>query len=274
MENSAGGPPAGRRRGGKREKLADQVAAVLEERILDGTFAPGSRLPVEFDIAEDLNVSRTVVRDAIRALATRRLVDVRQGLGTVVTPPSTEAYAEAACILLVRSDCTLGDLWDARELLDTQLTVAGMRSGEADWEPARQALADYREALGEGRADDAGRFHHRFHLALLTALHNPVLDLLLAPMQEIITATSRAPWAVEEPDSWAEDFDLHPPMLEAAVAGDEPALRAAVKRHYAFRETRQFGEFRDLLLRESPVARTVLHETRGAGRLARNGGAG
>src|SRR5262249_46240188 len=159
MEESA------RRRGGKREKLADQVAASLEERILDGTYAPGSKLPVEFDIAADLNVSRTVVRDAVRALATRRLVDVRQGLGTIVTPPPPDAYAEPACILLVRSDCPLGDLWNARELLDTELTATAMRSGHADWSRAREALEQYGAALDDGRLDDAGSQHHRFHMA-------------------------------------------------------------------------------------------------------------
>src|SRR5438132_4616388 len=104
-----GGPSSGGvalRGGRRRRKLADQVAALIEGQILDGSLAPGDRLPVEFELAEELRVSRTVVRDAMRALAARGLVDVRQGHGMFVSMPSPQAYADAACTLLARSDCT------------------------------------------------------------------------------------------------------------------------------------------------------------------------
>lgn len=254
----------------KREKLADQVARMIEESILDGRLAPGEQLPIEIEIAASLNVSRTVVRDAIRALASRRLVDVRQGIGTTVTSPSTEAYAEAAYVLLLRSNCTVGDLLDARELLDTELTIGAMRAGGADWAPADQALADYRSAIKEKRWEGVLEAHNRFHLCMMTALRNPVIDLLIAPMQEILVVTAPSPWSPSAPSEWAKGYPDHPPILEAAQRGDENGLRKAVRDHYAYKDQPSFRRTRQQLLRK--VAPIQSASNRGRSRVASTAG--
>src|SRR5262249_7413226 len=146
----------------------------------------------EFELAATLNVSRSVVRDAVRSLATRGLVEVRQGRGMTVTLPSPHAYSQAALTFLLRSDCTVGDLWDARELLDQAFIGAALASRPADWTAAGMGLRRYQSALDAGRWGEAERGHSQFHLGLLTALPNPVLGLLLEPMQEIILRTSAA----------------------------------------------------------------------------------
>jgi GntR family transcriptional repressor for pyruvate dehydrogenase complex len=249
----------------RREKLADQVARMIEESILDGRLAPGEQLPIEIDIAASLNVSRTVVRDAIRALASRRLVDVRQGIGTTVTSPSTEAFAEAAYVLLLRSHSTVGDLLDARELLDTELIIGAMRVGGADWAPAEQALADYRSAIKDKRWEGTLEAHNRFHLCMMTALHNPVIDLLIAPMQEILVVTAPSPWSPSSPADWAKGYPDHPPILEAAQRGDENGLRKAVRAHYAYKDQPSFKRTRQQLLRKVAPIQSARNRGRSGG---------
>jgi DNA-binding FadR family transcriptional regulator len=250
--------PAGRAARKPRETLADQVALLLEDRILDGKLAPGQRLPVELDLAADLRVSRTVVRDAVRSLAARGLVDVRQGSGTMVTTPSPNGYAEALAMLLLRSDSRIGDLWTARQTLETSLGLAAMRSEAPDWRAVEKALGDYARALDLGRWGDAEDAHNRFHLGLLTALRNPVIDTLVGPMQQVILMSARAPWLAADPSNWAEDFELHEPVLKAAVAGDESAFLAAMDVHYHFVTDPRYADFRSELLGESPIARGTL----------------
>jgi len=238
---------------------------MIEESILDGRLAPGEQLPIEIEIAASLNVSRTVVRDAIRALASRRLVDVRQGIGTTVTSPSTEAYAEAAYVLLLRSDCTVGDLLDARELLDTELIIGAMRVGGADWAPAGQALADYRSAIKDRRWEGVLEAHNGFHLSMMTALRNPVIDLLIAPMQEILVVTAPSPWSPSSPSEWAKGYPDHPPILEAAQRGDENGLRRAVRAHYAYKDQPSFKRIRRQLLRNVAPIQSASHRGRSRG---------
>jgi GntR family transcriptional repressor for pyruvate dehydrogenase complex len=247
--------------GRRRRKLADQVASLIEGRILDGSLAPGDRLPVEFELAEEMRVSRTVVRDAMRALAARGLVDVRQGHGMFVSMPSPKAYADAACTLLARSDCTIGDLWEGRRLLDNAMLLFAIRSGRADWSAAEQGLADYASATEREDPDGAADGHRRFHVGLLTAVRNPVFDLLLGPMHEIIVRTSYAPEPTGDPAAWRKGFPDHPPILAAAKHGDEKALERAIAKHYAFADAPEFAASRGRLLRDSPVAREVLRGT-------------
>lgn len=250
------GPGADR----KRATLADQVASLIEDRIIQGTLAPGDRLPIEYDLAAELNVSRTVIRDAVRTLAARRLVDVRQGLGTVVTTPKPEGYAEAALTFLVRSECTLGALWDARRMLDIELPLAAVRSGRADWSRAEQALGELEDAIAARDWDAALDAHARFHLGLMTAVRNPVIDLLLQPMLQIIAATSDAPAPPAKRRRWDFDFARHPPMLDAARAGNEKALRRAVEEHYAHAERPEKKALRNHALRDSAAAREALRQ--------------
>src|ERR671923_1437561 len=97
------------------------IASDIEELILRGDLPHGQRLPTEGELGEVLGVSRSVVRDAVRMLAARGLLEVRQGQGTVVAAPSDEAFGNAMLGLLMRSGLTMGDVIEARTALETQL---------------------------------------------------------------------------------------------------------------------------------------------------------
>jgi DNA-binding FadR family transcriptional regulator len=94
--------------------------------------------------------------------------------------------------------------------------------------------------------DDVEDAHRRFHVGLMTAAHNPVIDLLMAPMHEIIMATSSA--GTGQP-SLPEELRKHRPILEAAKSGDEGLLRAAVAAHYSYKTQRKYRSRRDQKLR-------------------------
>ena len=102
-------------------KLSDRVATLLESRILDGEYQPGEKLPTEPELERLLDVSRSVVRDALRTLSARGLVEIRQGRGVTVTKPGDYAYGDAMALLLRRSDLTMGDVLEARQALETSL---------------------------------------------------------------------------------------------------------------------------------------------------------
>ena len=110
--------------------LGESVAAGLELRILRGEFAQGERLPTEDRLAETLGVSRSVVRDAIRTVAARGLITVRQGQGITVSLPSDAAFGQALLALLMRSDLTMADVIDARAALETSSQPSRRATGE------------------------------------------------------------------------------------------------------------------------------------------------
>src|ERR671922_2338637 len=106
----------------------EQVILDLERRILSGELRAGERLPTEGELGLELGVSRTVIRDAVRTLSTRRLVLVRHGFGMEVAAPSHLPIAHALADFLMRSDVTVGDVLDAREALDRQLAPLAARN--------------------------------------------------------------------------------------------------------------------------------------------------
>ena len=92
----------------RRPRLSDQVTAELERRILAGELEPGGLLPAEPELGAELEVSRSVIRDAIRTLAARGLVEVRQGSGTRSRSSAKDRGAgctSASTILTLTSVC-------------------------------------------------------------------------------------------------------------------------------------------------------------------------
>src|SRR5207244_10326316 len=144
------GQPAFRR--DPRLKLSDQVAIELERRILGGAYKPGHRLPTEPELYEWLGVSRTVLRDALRTLASFGLITVRQGIGIVVAQPSDGAIMHALAIRLQSSDLTIGDVLAARTGLEVAFAAEAAQKGTvSDWESLRHGFQRFQKQVRAAR---------------------------------------------------------------------------------------------------------------------------
>lgn len=218
-----------------RSSLRDQVADALETRILDGSFEAGSRLPTEHDLTESFGVSRTVVRDALRLLEARGLVDTKRGAGTVVKTTSVDAYSSAVATMLLRSDLTVGDVFAARAALEGQLAlVAAKNHTRAHLERVEAALQRFESAVQE-RADvrTIVSGHVDFHTELVRATNLPALEILLRPIQEMMLATSVVAQGADprDPRSWR--VEVHRALLDAVATRDPGAVAAASDKHWS-----------------------------------------
>src|SRR4051812_3547215 len=89
-------------------KLSDRVAIELGTRIVKGEIAPDTRLPTEAELCQLFGVSRSVIRDAMRTLSARDLIEVRHGHGMVTSQPSDDSFSAALIILLMRAPLSSG----------------------------------------------------------------------------------------------------------------------------------------------------------------------
>jgi GntR family transcriptional regulator, transcriptional repressor for pyruvate dehydrogenase complex len=230
-----------------RTRLPETVASLLEDKILQGDWHPGRRLPSEPDLGQQLGVSRSVVRDAMKTLATRGLVEVRQGVGTVVAQPTSDAYADAILVLLRRSQLTVGQVLEARELIETELAgFAAARRTDDDCRRMRDCFENYRHAVEVMDWELAQQTHTAFHLSILSAVHAPALEILLFPMQTIILAAPLPP-ILGDKALW--EVPLHEKILSAIERGDVGAAREAVIEHFAFRQSPLYADALDQLCR-------------------------
>jgi GntR family transcriptional repressor for pyruvate dehydrogenase complex len=252
-------------------KLSDRVAVDLGTRIVRGELLPGARLPTESELGEAFGVSRSVIRDAVRTLSAYGLVEVRQGVGMLVSNPSeTAAYSGALIIQLMRSELSVADVFEARATIETDLAaVAAARSEESDWEAMEENLTEFIEAVESREWARAEMCHLAFHVSLLRAARLPALEILLKPLQEIIMLSSLPP-SLEGKDLaevWSiEDANRHRPILEAVRNRDEEAARTAMRRHFPLAENprhaeRQAARFRDSVFVQKLFAQILRSES-------------
>jgi DNA-binding FadR family transcriptional regulator len=203
------------------------VVAHLGERIVRGDIAPGELLD-PLQIEHELGVSRTVVREALRVLSAKGLVDARPKRGTYVL--AREHWSLLAVVVLrwlmaTRADDTfLENLAEVRTMVEpTGARLAAERRTAEDLEALREAF----EALArpDASAEEVVEADLAFHRLLLFSTHNE----LLQRMEMIIEAGLRArDLLVHGHGTWADSVPAHRAVFEAVEAQDGIAAERAV----------------------------------------------
>ncbi len=162
-----------------------QVANQLEQEILTGKLAAGELLPSERELSSTLGVSRSVVREALGRLSSLGLVRATHGSGTRVEAPDSKQVVVGFQRLLTRPDYRLEDLSTVRLPLETAIAAAAaLRRGDEHLERLRQTqsiLGDPARSLEEHVQADLN-----FHATLAEATGNPLFQVVLAPIQELL----------------------------------------------------------------------------------------
>ena len=186
---------------------------------------PGDRLSTERVLCARFGVSRTVVREAVRSLETKGLVEGRAGSGVYVTKQSAQSAAQLLG-LAIQSDAELtwADVMEARRALEIEIAgLAAQRRTDADLAALRRALDDHRAALGA--SDRAGVEAHigvRFHAALAVASHNGVMPILLGAIEGVLLEARRVSMRLER--ALREGITHHARILRAVNKGDFDAV--------------------------------------------------
>jgi GntR family transcriptional repressor for pyruvate dehydrogenase complex len=211
-----------------RGMLHERVVEAITGRILSGDLKPGSVLPTEPELCELFGVSRTVIRDAMKMLQGRGLVEVMQGRGTMVSTKIAEFSSDILGMALQQRQTTLVELLEVRRILEVEIAgLAAERATEADLRKMGQALDLMRshpgEAPGYVDADLA------FHDALTRAAHNMVMDLILRPVTQLLRHSREI--SFRGPERVRNAIAAHETILQAVATRDRGAAREAMQRH-------------------------------------------
>lgn len=237
-------------------RLSDRLAAELEQEIVLGHIGAGTPLPTEAELGDIFGVSRTAVRDGIRLLVARGLIDVQAGRGTTVLPATDDSLSRALLILLIRSEITMGEVMDARAAIETELVpLAAERATTEQRAAVTRELERFERAAERRDWLETNEAHLAFHLALLRATDLPALALLLRPLQQVILVCSQ-PVRVDSRDDW--DIAHHRAIREALQQSDPELLRDAMRQHFAFFDHPSFNEIRAQPFRESKAVKAAL----------------
>jgi DNA-binding FadR family transcriptional regulator len=162
------------------------VAEQLRLRVVDGTLAPGSRLPNEEVLAREFGVSRATLREALRSLAAQSLIRTSKGAGggSYVTLPSADGVAgflhSSIALMADADDVTLEELLEARELLEVPAArLAAGRRSEEELDRLRASIPDEPLRLGP---DQQFVYNQDFHHVVLDGCGNTLLSIAAQPI--------------------------------------------------------------------------------------------
>jgi DNA-binding GntR family transcriptional regulator len=209
--------------------MPDAVASALREAILNGDLEPGAWLR-EAEVARELNVSRTPVRDAFRMLAAEGLVSINVNQGAIVTPMTSDDILE---------------LYVMRESLEGLATrLAAKRSPQRCLEEFSPIIADMKKAAKSADIKELSRLNFAFHAVIRDAAGNRYLGRALTQVQN---AARRFPDpTLGLPGRVTESMDEHLAIADAITQGD-----SATAERLAMEHMRHLAELRIRMLLHS-----------------------
>ncbi|MFF3402905.1 FadR/GntR family transcriptional regulator [Streptomyces sp. NPDC002659] len=212
--------------------LTDKAIERIRELVRSGVLPPGSKLPPEPELAAQLGLSRNLAREAVKALAVARVLEVRRGDGTYVTSlqPSLLLEGLSGAVELLQIDPgALLDLAEVRRLLEPAATaLAATRISDAGLTEVERHL----EAMREAR-DDVERFNVHdaaFHRAVVAATGNESLLTLLEGVSGR-TLRARVLRGTVDAEAAAQTLADHEAIFAALANRDAALCQAAALLH-------------------------------------------
>ncbi len=181
-----------------RQDVVSQVVEQFKELLINGSLRPGDRIPPEPVLCEQLGVSRTAVREAIRTLSAVGLVEVRRGNGTFIATAPQEAPLQLLAMAFMLTTTSSGSLIELRQVFESACGELVIRNARPDdFERLDEQVQRFREAV---QADESPsvlrRLDLEFHDLLFDATHNPMfarlgkaaMSAFASTMQHALTA--------------------------------------------------------------------------------------
>ena len=217
-----------------RPRLHTQVVEELTRRIVQEEWVPGSALPTESELAEQFDVSRTVIREAIRLLGSKGLIIVKHGSGVYVQPPDKWDHLDPLILVnrleVGQDESLLTQLLEVRRMIEVEVAgLAAVRRSAEDVETLGQIVSDMRLALASENGNTLSALDLRFHETIFSASGN----LVLRQMVWTIATLFRAALHIHRsrPPRREESYQGHLAIFAAIDAGDAERARQEMLGH-------------------------------------------
>ncbi|MCD1126719.1 FadR family transcriptional regulator [Jinshanibacter sp. LJY008] len=207
----------------------DRIIIELGKQIVHGKYIPGSALPAETDLCEEFNTSRNIIREVLRALAAKRLVEVQRYRGAFVTFRNQWSYLDSDVLQWILEydydPRLIASMNEVRHLVEPSMARwAAERATPIELVQIERALNDMiiysqdREAFNQADI--------RFHQAIMVATHNPILQQLGVAISSLQHAVFERTYMPDE-DNMPRTLREHKDLYDAVRHQDIPAAEKA-----------------------------------------------
>jgi GntR family transcriptional repressor for pyruvate dehydrogenase complex len=240
----------------RKPKLSARVVSALRAQLRTGELPPGGKLPTESRLTETFGVSRTVVREAIAALAADGLVEARQGAGVFVIGHPATAFGAMSSEIGNKLSTALNVL-EVRVAIEVESAgLAALRRNASQEAEIQEAFFEFERLLRLAEPTAVADF--AFHRAIASATNNPFYrELLDALGPRSIPCDVTSPWSTETALSYQYQEGLqkeHLLILKAISASDAEKARAAMRSHLAASQQRYRAQLHEQQASYAPAA--------------------
>jgi DNA-binding FadR family transcriptional regulator len=210
-------------------KVYQQIAEQIERSILGGELHSGDRLPTERELSEQFHASRTAVREAMKTLAQKGLVEMRPGRGTIVIDGTLQAMRHSLGLMMrVGQAGSSANLVEVREIIEPEIAaLAAVRATDEHIAAMREAVRVMDANLKEANAYIAA--DNDFHRALAKGTQN---ELILTLVDSIVDLLSEQRKQIFSVSGGPERGQIHHKrILETIIRRDAEAAREAMHAH-------------------------------------------
>jgi GntR family transcriptional repressor for pyruvate dehydrogenase complex len=217
---------------GRATTAGQRLEEEFRRQIVTGVLRPGDRLPAETELSSHYGVSRNTAREALRAVASQGLLELKRGVagGTFVAVPHPERVSgmlqTGLALLAGSAHLTVGALVEAREMFEVPAAeLAALRRTDDELTAIRESLYNPRTihpATAFGHTRD-------FHRAVLRAAHNPLLEIVAEPVYEVLNGRFVRARSVRR--VWRAIDRDHREIIGYLAARDQVGARKATQAH-------------------------------------------
>jgi GntR family transcriptional repressor for pyruvate dehydrogenase complex len=251
----------------KKTRIYQEVVSQIHGLIREGKFRSGDQLPSERELAETFKVSRTSVREAIRALETEGLVVTRTGMGTFIADLPIESLVAPLAKLLIEEKNALADVFEMRKLVEPHIAaMAAERATRDDIVRMKRILGNQKSEIQRGEsgveADTA------FHFAIGQATQNQALEKLISGLMDILSHSREE--SLQTRGRRQASLTSHLQILSAIEEHDRERAREAMLRHIERVERNVLSQREKKAAGSHSDARRVLNPTANQPRISRS----
>ena len=212
----------------RKTRIYEEVVSQVHEMVREGQLKAGDQLPSERELSDTFKVSRTSVREALRALEAQGLVVSRTGAGTFVADLPIESLIAPLAAMLIEEKDALADVFEMRKLIEPHIaSLAAERATKADIERMKKILDKQKEAVTRGETGvDADA---ELHFAIGRATQNQALEKLVWGLMDILSHSREE--SLQTKDRRKASTESHRKILSAIEEHNAAKAREAMLRH-------------------------------------------
>ncbi|MDT8860056.1 FadR family transcriptional regulator [Alkalihalobacillus sp. MEB130] len=215
------------------KKIYEIVAEQLTEMIRSGEVMPGERLSSVQQLAEDFNVGRSAIREALSALKAVGLVEIKQGEGTFVKKIDHDLVSNVIPSVEFMKQEDIQQLFEIRKIVETgAASLAAKNRSQEDLQKMKLILEEMLRAEGDGEIGEKADVE--FHMAIVRSTKNDMLLKLLETVSDtmqVLMREARRLFLFSESEKMKQLYDEHIIIFEAIQNNDSQQAYEAMMTH-------------------------------------------